>query len=152
MHLYCIDFRNHIDSFGKNLKEVWKTKPSVTTKSPSKLIVVNDVNMNTEYDDNRITDRGMLKKFGSFEDTKNLIEDSFERLKYTATSGLDHSRDFHHSPPSYHQPQYSPPPAPSYHPPPYKAVYEVISYLTFRFSMAPDLLYPHTWTLFWTNK
>ena len=117
------DFRNHLESFGKSIEEMWKTKPSEPLKSSD----INDFNIISELEPEkeRITDRDMLRKFGSFEDSKDLIDDAYERLKYTATS-----RDFHHSPPSYHhQPQYhySPPPAPApSHPPPYKAVYEVI--------------------------
>ena len=72
--------------------------------------------------------RNVLRKFGTFEDAKQSIEDTYERLKYTLSG---QPRDFHVRPPNYQTHHHYMPPASyphqyqQYHPPPYKAVYEV---------------------------
>ena len=69
----------------------------------------------------------LVRKIGYFEEAKQAIEDTYERLKHTTAV---QQRDFHSSPYHYHPPPAYHPPAPAYHPPapstpPYKAVYEV---------------------------
>ena len=69
----------------------------------------------------------LVRKVGYFEEAKQAIEDTYERLKHTTAF---QPRDFHSSPYHYHPPPAYHPPAPAYHPPapstpPYKAVYEV---------------------------
>ena len=69
----------------------------------------------------------LVRKIGYFEEAKQAIEDTYERLKHTTAV---QPRDFHSSPYHYHPPPAYHPPAPAYHPPapstpPYKAVYEV---------------------------
>ena len=75
--------------------------------------------------------RNVLRKFGTFEDAKQSIEDTYERLKYTLSG---QPRDFHARPPHYQTHHHYMPPASypqqyqQYHPPPYKAVYEVTKF------------------------
>ena len=114
----------------RDLRNIWDSK----SHSPSKPIdYVQEVEADEgpkklEYVPDQLD---VLRKFGVFEDSKNIIEDNFERFKYITEPHHHHDggRSYHYSPPSYHPPpppEYHPP-APSYHPPPYKAVYEVPS-------------------------